>query len=65
MTSAITFAILGDSAATGVGDYDDLGRTRGWCVHLAQAFREPLHIVPVARAGAQSKEVKEIGRAHV
>ena len=60
MTSAITFAILGDSAATGVGDYDDLGRTRGWCVHLAQAFREPLHIVPVARAGAQSKEVKEL-----
>lgn len=60
MKSVITFAILGDSAATGVGDYDAFGRTRGWCFHLAQAFHETLNIVPVARAGAQSREVREV-----
>ena len=60
MKRELTFAILGDSAATGVGDYDELGRTRGWCVHLAQAFQEPLTIVPVARSGAQSREVLDV-----
>ena len=53
----ITFAILADSAATGVGDYDSSGRTRGWCHYLVEAFERPLNIVNVARAGAQSKEV--------
>ena len=53
----LTFAILGDSAATGVGDYDLLGRTRGWCVHLANAFNQTINVVHVARSGAQSSEV--------
>ncbi len=55
----VTFAILGDSAASGVGDYDFLGRTRGWCVHLANSFNQTVNIVHVARSGAQSKEVRE------
>lgn len=60
MTRPITFAILGDSAATGVGDYDQLGRPRGWCYHLAGAFARPVNLIQVARSGAQSNEVREI-----
>lgn len=59
MKRPITFAVLGDSAATGVGDYDELGRPRGWCYYLAGAFPEPVNIINVARAGAQSTEVHE------
>ena len=58
-SKVLTFAILGDSAASGVGDYDLFGRTRGWCIHLASAFRDPINIVNVARPGAQSREVRE------
>lgn len=60
MNRPITFAILGDSAATGVGDYDKYGRPRGWCFHLASAFSQPINLIQVARSGAQSSEVKEI-----
>lgn len=60
MTRPITFAILGDSAATGVGDYDQFGRPRGWCYHLASAFSQPVNLIQVARSGAQSSEVREI-----
>jgi lysophospholipase L1-like esterase len=58
-TKPITFAILGDSAASGVGDYDGSGRTRGWCVRLANAFTGTINVIHVARPGAQSKEVRE------
>ena len=60
MSHPITFAILGDSVATGVGDYDPYGRPRGWCFHLASAFSQPINLIQVARSGAQSSEVKEI-----
>jgi lysophospholipase L1-like esterase len=60
MSKPITFAILGDSAATGVGDYDQFGRPRGWCFHLASAFSQPVNLIQVARSGAQSSEVREI-----
>ena len=60
MKRPLTFAILGDSAASGVGDYDESGRPRGWCYHLAQSFHDPIHIISVARPGAQSREVIEV-----
>jgi lysophospholipase L1-like esterase len=53
----LTFAIIGDSAASGVGDSDSLGNYYGWGYHLAQAFTEPLVYINASRPGAQSKEV--------
>lgn len=55
----LTFAIIGDSAASGVGDSDASGNHFGWGYHLAQAFNEPLVYINAARPGAQSKEVRE------
>lgn len=60
MKRPITLAILGDSAATGVGDYDQFGRPRGWCYHLASAFVQPVNLIQVARSGAQSYEVRDV-----
>ena len=57
MESALTFAIIGDSAASGVGDSDSQGNYFGWGYHLAKAFDEPLIYINVSRPGAQSKEV--------
>jgi lysophospholipase L1-like esterase len=54
---ALTFAIIGDSAASGVGDSDSQGNYFGWGYHLAKAFDEPLIYLNVSRPGAQSKEV--------
>jgi lysophospholipase L1-like esterase len=56
----ITFAVLGDSAASGVGDSDSAQNYFGWCYHLAKAFHEPLTYINVSRPGAQSKEVLEV-----
>jgi lysophospholipase L1-like esterase len=53
----LTFAIIGDSAASGVGDSDSQGNYFGWGYHLAQAFTEPLIYINASRPGAQSKEV--------
>jgi lysophospholipase L1-like esterase len=53
----LTFAIIGDSAASGVGDSDSQGNYFGWGYHLAQAFTEPLVYINASRPGAQSKEV--------
>jgi lysophospholipase L1-like esterase len=53
----LTFAIIGDSAASGVGDSDASGNYFGWGYHLAQAFTEPLVYINASRPGAQSKEV--------
>jgi len=53
----LTFAIIGDSAASGVGDSDAQGNYFGWGYHLAQAFTEPLIYINASRPGAQSKEV--------
>lgn len=57
MNQPLTFAVIGDSAASGVGDSDSLGNYFGWGYHLAQAFTEPLVYINASRPGAQSKEV--------
>ena len=57
MNKPLTLAIIGDSAASGVGDSDAQGNYFGWGYHLAQAFTEPLIYINASRPGAQSKEV--------
>ena len=57
MQKPLTLAIIGDSAASGVGDSDAHGNHFGWGYHLAQAFTEPLIYINASRPGAQSKEV--------
>lgn len=57
MEQPLTFAIIGDSAASGIGDSDKYGNYFGWGYHLARAFSEPLIYLNVSRPGAQSKEV--------
>jgi lysophospholipase L1-like esterase len=57
MNQPLTLAIIGDSAASGVGDSDAQGNYFGWGYHLAQAFTEPLIYINASRPGAQSKEV--------
>lgn len=52
-----TFAVIGDSAASGVGDSDSNGNYFGWGYHLAQVFEEPVVYINVSRPGAQSNEV--------
>jgi lysophospholipase L1-like esterase len=56
----ITFAVLGDSAASGVGDADKNGICRGWAYYLARAFSNPVIYVNVARPGAKTEEVRDI-----
>ena len=57
MHEPLTFAVIGDSAASGVGDSDSQGNYFGWGYHLAQAFVEPLVYINASRPGAQSHEV--------
>jgi lysophospholipase L1-like esterase len=57
MHKPLSLAIIGDSAASGVGDSDTHGNHFGWGYHLAQAFTEPLIYINASRPGAQSKEV--------
>jgi len=59
MERVATFAILGDSAASGVGDSDKNGVTKGWGYYLAKHFQDPLVYVNLSRPGAQSTEVLE------
>ena len=42
MERVVTFAVLGDSAASGVGDSDVNGITRGWAYYLTQSFSHPI-----------------------
>ena len=60
MLNPITFAVVGDSAASGVGDSDDYGNHFGWTYHLAKAFHEPLVYINASRTGARSAEVLNI-----
>ena len=55
----VTFAIIGDSAASGVGDANESGVNYGWGYYLAQSFEDPLVYINAARPGAQSREVLE------
>ena len=57
MERVAAFAILGDSAASGVGDSDKNGVTRGWSYYLAKHFQDPLVYINLSRPGAQSAEV--------
>jgi lysophospholipase L1-like esterase len=59
MERVVTFAVLGDSAASGVGDSDANGVTRGWAYYLTEAFSEPIVYSNLSRPGAQSSEVLE------
>lgn len=59
MNQPLTLAVIGDSAASGVGDSDQHGNHFGWGYHLAQAFNEPLIYINAARPGARSREVLE------
>jgi len=59
MDRVATFALLGDSAASGVGDSDKNGVTKGWGYYLAKHFQDPLVYVNLSRPGAQSAEVLE------
>jgi len=60
MAKPVLFVVLGDSAASGVGDSDDLENYFGWGHHLAEAFAEPVTYLNLARPGAQSGEVLEL-----
>jgi lysophospholipase L1-like esterase len=60
MSAPLTFAVIGDSAASGVGDSDGKGNNLGWSYHLAKSFQEPLIFINAARPGAKSAEVLEI-----
>lgn len=57
MSAPLTFAVIGDSAASGVGDSDGNGNNFGWSYHLAKSFQEPLIFINAARPGARSAEV--------
>lgn len=59
MEKVSTFTILGDSAASGVGDSDKNGVTKGWGYYLAKHFQNPLVYINLSRPGAQSVEVLE------
>ena len=57
VSAPLTFAVIGDSAASGVGDSDGHGNNLGWSYHLAKSFNEPLIFINAARPGARSAEV--------
>lgn len=59
MTTIANFVILGDSAASGVGDSDKNGVTKGWSYYLAKHFQDPIVYVNFSRPGAKSLEVLE------
>lgn len=59
MERIITFAVLGDSAASGVGDASPQGVNRGWAYYLTQSFLHPVVYSNLSRPGAQSIEVVE------
>lgn len=59
MTTVAKFVILGDSAASGVGDSDKNGVTKGWSYYLAKHFQDPIVYVNFSRPGAKSLEVLE------
>jgi lysophospholipase L1-like esterase len=57
MQRVATFAVLGDSAASGVGDTDGNGTSRGWSYYLAKNFKDPLVYINFSRPGAKSDEI--------
>jgi len=59
MSQVTTFTVVGDSAASGVGDADANGTTFGWAYYLAKSFQDPLVFLNASRPGAKSQEVLE------
>lgn len=59
MSQVTTFTVVGDSAASGVGDALPDGTTFGWSYYLAKSFEEPLVFLNASRPGAKSQEVLE------
>jgi lysophospholipase L1-like esterase len=59
MSQVTTFTVVGDSAASGVGDSRPDGTTVGWSYYLAKSFEEPLVFLNASRPGAKSLEVLE------
>ena len=59
MSQVTTFTVVGDSAASGVGDALPSGTTFGWAYYLAKSFQDPLVFLNVSRPGAKSQEVLE------
>jgi len=57
MERVAVFAVLGDSAASGVGDTDGNGVSKGWSYYLAKNFKDPLIYINLSRPGAKSDEV--------
>lgn len=60
MTPKLTFAVIGDSAAYGTGDFDPQGVPRGWAHYLKENFRDEINYFNFSRPGAQSTEVRNI-----
>ena len=60
MDRVISFAVLGDSAASGVGDADVNGVNRGWAYYLTQSIEHPIVYTNLSRPGAKSLEVLEV-----
>lgn len=59
MSQVTIFTVVGDSAASGVGDALPNGTTVGWSYYLAKSFEEPLVFLNASRPGAKSQEVLE------
>ena len=59
MSQVTIFTVVGDSAASGVGDALPDGTTVGWSYYLAKSFEEPLVFLNASRPGAKSQEVLE------
>ena len=51
MERVVTFAVLGDSAASGVGDAGPHGVNRGWAYYLTQSFMHPVVYSNLSRPG--------------
>jgi lysophospholipase L1-like esterase len=60
MSPHLTFAVIGDSAAFGTGDFDESGKPRGWAYYLKESFREEINYFNFSRPGAKSSEVKNL-----
>jgi lysophospholipase L1-like esterase len=59
-SDGIRFTVIGDSAAFGTGDTDEMGNPRGWGYYLSQVFHGSCQYLNFSRPGAKSTEVKEV-----
>ena len=59
-TRQVRFTVIGDSAAFGTGDTDELGNPRGWGYYLSEVFQDSCQYFNFSRPGAKSGEVKSV-----